>query len=111
MTCVALGSFRDVDREVADALEIGVDLDRRHDRAKVGGHRLVERQQLETAAVDFDVKLVDWLVAAEHGFDQIDVTAHKSVDRRANAFFRQTAHFEQTPLKRLELLLEMTYNP
>ncbi len=41
-----------------------VDLDRRDDRAQVGGHRLVQGQQLEAPVVDLDVQLVDRLVAA-----------------------------------------------
>ena len=63
---VAPRRLGDVDRQVADALEVGVDLDRRDDRAQVGGHRLVQRQQREAAVVDLDVQRVDRLVAGEH---------------------------------------------
>ena len=56
---------RDVDGEVADALEIGVDLDGRDDGPQVDGHRLVQRQQREAASVDLDVQLVDRLVAVQ----------------------------------------------
>ena len=66
MVRVALGRFRDVHGEVADALEVGVDLHRRDNRPQVGGHRLVERQQRKAPVVDFDVQLVDRLVAAHH---------------------------------------------
>ena len=54
---VAPRRLGDVDREVADPLEVGVDLDRRDDRPQVGGHRLIQRQQREAAAVDLDVQL------------------------------------------------------
>ena len=63
---VAARRLGDVDREVADAFEIGVDLHRRDDRAQVGGHRLVERQQREAAVVDLDVERVERAVAGEH---------------------------------------------
>ena len=34
----------DVDRQVADALEVGDDLERQRDEAQIGGHRLAPRQ-------------------------------------------------------------------
>ena len=67
---VALRRLGDVDRQVADALEVGVDLDGRDDRAQVGGHRLVQRQQREAAVVDLDVQLVDRLVADQDALDR-----------------------------------------
>ena len=63
---VALAGLGDVDGQVADPLEVGVDLDGGDDDAQVGGHRLVQRQQLEAAVVDFDVEVVDRLVAGQH---------------------------------------------
>ena len=52
-----------VDGEVADALEVGVDLDGGDDRAQVHRHRLMQRQELEAAVVNLDVQLVDGRVA------------------------------------------------
>ena len=63
---VAPRRLGDVHGQVADALEVGVDLHRGDDRPQVGGHRLVERQQREAAVVDLDVQRVDRLVAGEH---------------------------------------------
>jgi hypothetical protein len=62
---VALAGLGDVHRQVADPLEVGVDLHGRHDRPQVGRHRLVQREQLEAAVVDLDVQVVDRLVADE----------------------------------------------
>ena len=70
MLQVARRRLGDVDRQVADPLEVGVDLDRGDDRAQVDGHRLVQRQQREAAVVDLDVQLVDRRVADEHALDQ-----------------------------------------
>ena len=70
---VAPRRLGDVDREVADALEIGVDLDRRDDRAQVDGHRLVQRQQREAAVVDLDVQRVERLVADQDARDELAV--------------------------------------
>ena len=49
--------------------------------AKVDGHRLVQRQQLETAVVDFDVQLVDRRVADQNLFDQRVVAIDQGPDR------------------------------
>ena len=55
--------LRDVDRLIADALEIGVDLDDRPDVPEVRGDRMLEREQLEAQVVDLELELVDRRVA------------------------------------------------
>ena len=108
MPQVALDRLGDVDREVADALEVGVDLDRRDDRAQVHRHRLVQRQQLEAAVVDFDVQLVDGTVAGEHARRPPARSRSTSAcDGRAHAVLGEAAHFEQPRLELFELLLEV----
>ena len=104
---VAHGRLGDVDRQVADALEVGVDLHRRDDRAQVGGHRLVQRQQREAAVVDLDVQRVERLVAGQHALDQVAVALDEPLDREAHFFFGQAAHFEQPGLELLELFLKV----
>ena len=52
---VAVAGLRDVDRQVADALEIGVDLDCGNDGTQVGRHRLMQGEQPEAAIVHLDV--------------------------------------------------------
>ena len=104
---VALARLGDVDRQIADALEIGVDLDRGHDGPQIGGHRLVERQQLEAAIVQLDVEIVDRLVAGQHGLQRLGVALDDRHDGDAHPFLGQAAHCQQPLLQRLELLLEM----
>ena len=53
---VAARRLGDIDREIADALQIAVDLDRRHNDAQIDRHRLVQGQQLEAAIVDLDLQ-------------------------------------------------------
>ena len=98
----------DVHREVSDAFEIGVDLHRRDDGAQVGRDALAQREQLETAVVDFDVELIDRLVAGEHLVDEVDLTVHQAGDCEAQAFLGQATHDEQPLLELRELLLEVT---
>ena len=60
------GALGDVDGEVADALELVVDLDDGHDEAQVAGHRLVEREDLEALLLELDLVLVDDEVGGDH---------------------------------------------
>ena len=108
MADVALAGLGDVHRQVADALEIGVDLHRRDDGAQVGGHRLMERQQPEAAVVNLDVQLIDRLVAEQHLVDERpDRACTRPVKGGAHALLGQPAHFEQPALERFELLAEV----
>jgi hypothetical protein len=104
---VACRRLGDVHRQVAHSLEVGVDLDRRHDLPQVGGHRLVQRQQAEAAVVDLDVQLVDRLVAAQHQVDERRVARDEPLDRRAHPLLRQAAHLQEAALQRLELFPEV----
>ena len=107
MLQVALAGFADVDGQVADALEVGVDLDGGDDHAQVGGHRLVQRQQLEAAIVHFHVEVVDRLVARQHRVERGVVAVHQAAHRFAHALLGQPAHRQQPLLERVELVLEV----
>ena len=105
---VALAGLGDVDRQVADPLEVGVDLDRRDDGAQVGGHRLVQGQQLEAAVVDLDVQLVDRLVARRaRASTSVGVALDEAAHGHADALLGEAAHLEQPLLQRPELFLEV----
>ena len=55
----------DVDRVIADALEIVRDLERGGDESQIAGHRLLQRQQRDAALVDLDLEPVDDVVVVE----------------------------------------------
>ena len=80
-------------------------------RAQIHGHRLVQRQQLERAAVDVDVHLVEWPVAVQHALDELRVALDERVHGRRHALLGEAAHLEQARLELLELLLEVRYHP
>ena len=48
-----------VHREVADPLEIGVDLESRHDKPQVDGDGMSAGDQFQATIVDLDLQLVD----------------------------------------------------
>ena len=105
---VARAGLGDVDGQVADALEVGVDLDGGDDRPQVDGHRLVQRQQREAPAVDLDVQRVERLVAGEHARSIRSRSRSTSpLTARRTCFFGEAAHFEQPRLELLELFLEV----
>ena len=70
---VAARRLRDVHRQIADAFEVRVDLDRGDDRPQVGRHRLEQCQQREATVVDLDVQLVDRLVADQGAVERVGV--------------------------------------
>ena len=107
MRGVAPRGLGDVHRQIADALEVGVDLHGGDDRAQVGGHGLVEREQREAAAVDLDVQPVERLVAGQHALDERVVALDEPLDRQADVFLGEPAHLEQPRLELFELFLEM----
>ena len=71
----------------------------------------MEREQLEAAVVDLDMKLVDRFVTVEHPVDRRDVPADEALHGRPHALLGQAAHLEQPSLECFELLLEMAYDP
>ncbi len=108
MLGVALGRFGDVDRQIADPFEVGVDLDRAHHRPQIRRHRLVQRQQLQHPVVDLDVQLVHRLVAAQHGVDQPVVALRQRLHGMADPLLGEATHLEQPGLEDLELFLKMS---
>jgi hypothetical protein len=67
----------------------------------------MEGQQPEAAIVDFDVKLIDRLVAREDFVNGGRIALHQPVEGGAHTLLGETAHFEQPALERFELLAEV----
>jgi hypothetical protein len=111
VACIPDGSLRNIHGQVADPLEVGVDLDGRDNRAQVRGHRLMQRQQHEAAVVDFDVQRVERPVAPHHALEQRPIPLDEPLDRKAHLLFSEAAHFEQPRLALLELFAEMRHHP
>jgi hypothetical protein len=65
----------DVHRQVADPLQVVVDLQGRHDEPQIGRHRLVEGQDLQTLLLDLHLALVDLQVPADGLVRQLVVAA------------------------------------
>ena len=78
------GLPRDVHRQVADPLQIVIDLHRRHDEPQIDGHRLVQGEDFQAFLLDFHLALVDVVVALLDAVGQIGVAVQQRPDRRLN---------------------------
>ena len=99
----------DVLGEVADAFQVGVDLQCRGQKAQVASHRLVERQQTRRQAVDFHLHAVDLRLVADHLLGQFLVLVHQGTNAAVDGGLHQPAHFQQLVIQFFEFDGEMTH--
>lgn len=106
---VPLGGFADIDCEVGDAFEIAVDLHGGDDGPEIDRHRLVQRQQLEATVVDFDMHLVDRLVAGDDVGDRLTIPVDEPVHGQTDALLGHAAHQQQPLFELRELFREVSW--
>jgi len=99
------GPLGDVSRHVADALQVGGDLERRGDEAEVARRGLAEREQLEREVVDLDVEAVHGVVALDGGARERLVALNEGLHRPPDLLLHQPAHLEHRGAQLAELLL------
>src|SRR5208282_5591593 len=80
------GPFADIDRQVAHAFQVRVDLHGTGDEAHVPGHGLVQGQQAVADLVDFDLQVVDVPVALDDPAGKLAVPVHDGLDGEADGF-------------------------
>ncbi len=91
----AEAALGDVDGLIADALEVVVDARDGEDEAEVGGHQLMEREELDDAVVDFELELVDLVFFVEHALGELFVGVENAVDGLVDGALGERAHPEQ----------------
>jgi hypothetical protein len=69
----------------------------------------MEREQLEAAAVDLDVQLIDRHIAAKYPIHQLTVPLDQGLERRPDPILGKPAHLEQSGLELFQLVLKMGY--
>ena len=69
------GRLADVDAQVRRALDVGDDLDRRHDGAEVDGDRRLQGDDPEAGLLEFDRLHVVGVVAEDHVLGALEVAA------------------------------------
>ena len=86
--------FADVRRQVADALQLAVDLDHRSDEAQVAGDRLVEREDLAALLLYVDLVLVDERVGRDDATGLGGVALLDGLEGEPEVLFHQGAEPE-----------------
>ncbi len=81
--------------KIAHAFQVGVDLEGGYDQAQVGGHGLLQGQEVDGKFVDFDFYGVDAGFGAEDFFGGVAILLRDRTDAALNRGFDDGAHFEQ----------------
>jgi hypothetical protein len=87
-----LGGTRNLGRFVADALQIGDDLDGRHHGAQVVGRRLAPHDQVTAGIVERDFELVDVFIGLDDLLRPFGVAGPEARHRIMELAFDQAAH-------------------
>ena len=95
----------DILAEIADALEVGGDAERRHDLAEVVGHRLAPGDHDDGLLLDLVLELVDRLVLLDGDVGEVRIAALERVDRLAEDLLGETAHLGDLVVERGKLVL------
>ena len=103
----SLRALRDVDRVVADALEVARDLDRAHDEAEIARHWLLEGEQLDRQALDLDLQRVDLAVTGDDGVGAILIVLEQRVDGQIDQPFGAIGHGQEPLLERRQLVVKV----
>jgi hypothetical protein len=102
--------LRDVDGLIADTFEIVVDARNREDEAEVGGHQLMEREELDDAVVDFELELVDLIFFVEDALGELFVGVENGVDRLVDGALGERAHPEEPFFDDVEVFFEVAFH-
>jgi hypothetical protein len=92
--------------EVADPLEVREDLERARDESEVAGHRLFEREEVDTPRFEFEVPAIDGRLARFDRLRQRLVLAEKRLQSRLELVENEFAHVDDGRSQLLEGRLE-----
>src|SRR5579871_4934483 len=70
------GTLRDIHRKVADAFQVGVDLQCRDNQTQVGSHRLLSGKQVYRKCIDLNLDLVDAALVFVNFLGRVLVLVH-----------------------------------
>ena len=102
--------LRDVDGLIADALEIVVDARNSEDEAEVGGHQLMQREHLDDAVVDFELKLVDLVFFVENALGELFIGVENGMDGLVDGALGERAHPEEPFFDDVEIFFEVAFH-
>ena len=98
------GALADIDRVVADPLEVGGDLEPGRDEAQVAGGGLMEGEQVEAALVALDIHPVHFGVAGDYRAGLFGIAIDQRADRLGDLTLDQPAHLDQSGAQLAQVL-------
>ena len=106
----AHGGLGDIDGLVADALEIAIDARDGEEKAQVGGHGLLEREEALDAFVNFNLHFIDGVFFVEDGFGEGFFGVEDGVDGLMDGALGEAAHPEKALLQFFEIVFKMAFH-
>ena len=100
------GPLGDVLGIIADALEIGGDLQRPDHGAEIGRHRLAQRQHLHGELLELVFERIDAAVFLDHDRGALDVPLDHGLDGGGDLGFAQAAHLHDDVVQLGQFLVE-----
>ncbi len=102
-----LGRLRDVDRVVADALQIVGDLGRGDQQAEVSRHGLLSGEQIDHSLLDLELEGVDGAITGDHAGGELAVATQQRVERAAQGILGLARHGQELGLQLRQLVVEV----
>jgi hypothetical protein len=106
----ARGRLRDVDGLIADALEVVVDARDGKNQAQVGGHQLMEREELNDAVVNFELQFVDGVFFIEDALGKLLVGFEDGVNGLMNGALGEAAHPQEAFFQLVQISFEVAFH-
>src|SRR5215469_9955551 len=85
----------DVDRLIAHAFQIRIDLCNRQNESQIDGHRLLHGEQIKRFLVDLALGNIDEVLAFEHHLAASEIAFHVGLTRAVDRLLRQASHTKQ----------------
>src|SRR6202030_3601186 len=79
-------------------------------KAEIGGHKLLQREQLHHAVVNFNLQLVDGVFFAEDGSRQLFVRIEHRMNRLMHGSLGQAAHPKHALFQLFQIAFEMAFH-
>jgi hypothetical protein len=96
----------DVDGLIADALQIGIDLGDRQDKAEIDRHWLLHGQEVEGFFVDLAFRGIDLALAFQHHLAPSEIAFDIGLTSAVDGLLRQSSHAKQPLPQIVEPLLK-----
>ena len=100
------GRIRDVDRVVADPLDVPGRPEHGEHEAKVAGHGVLKGQKLQRALIDLDVEVVDPVVGPADQFRPVRISLLQRLHGQPHQLLRPPRDLQEQVVELVELELE-----